>query len=503
MMLKYAGTGTYAGYGRYYQVIGTEVVDSVSCLKVTIKGNGNNTDPDADTEWSTVWLAQDTSSVVWLFKLYDALSDTTTELGKASATVWAPAAFAVGQRFGEIGNLYVQVVETGVTVDLGIGLGSYMDCIKVKWVEEEDQDFHYLASGVGIVREEWNDAGLTNGWELQMIVTDAIGDELILNFPDYGLYHYGKAGGWKQWNTINPSQMVTVDLNGDGQDELVAVFPGYGLYKKPSANDWQQINNVDPDNMIAADIDGDGDDELIAGFAGYGLYYYDDLGGWSPPINSITPDAMIRYSEGVACDFGAAYGLWSYNTSGGWSLLNTEDPDKIVAADIDGDRKDELVVSFVGWGIYIYEPASGTWQQPPVNTVIPDQIIAVDIDRDGNYELVGSFPGYGLYTCETEDGTWDPINTEIPEAMIRQGKGIAVDFGVTYGLWVWSQEGGWMLRNTADPGQMVAMDINNDGVEELVVSFSGYGLYYHDETNGWQFMNGEIPDDMKAINFYP
>jgi hypothetical protein len=30
-----------------------------------------------------------------------------------------------------------------------------------------------------------------------------------------------------------------------------------------------------------------------------------------------------------------------------------------------------------------------------------------------------------------------------------------------------------------------------------------YGLNYFDETNGWQFLNGEVPDDMNPVNFYP
>jgi len=502
MMLKYAGTGTYAGYGRYYHVIGTEVVDSISCLRVMIKGHGNNTDPDADTEWSTVWLAQDTSSVVWVFKLHDALSEKTTELGKANAMVWAPATFVVGQRFGEIGDSYREAVETGITVSLGTGLAPYTDCIKVKWVQGANEDFYYLAPGVGIVKEEWNDGGLTNGWELVEVLTRAVADELVLNFgAAYGLYQYDEAGGWKRWNTVNPSQMVTVDLNGDGTDELVAAFPGYGLYKKDSANDWQPINTVNPEKMIAADMDGDGKDELVAGFSEYGLYDYDDPGGWSPPINEIIPDVMVRYSDGVLCDYGAAYGLWSYNTSGGWVLLNAEDPDKIVSADIDGDGKDELVVSFVGWGLYLYEPEDQTWDS--INTVLPEKIVAVDIDGDAKDELVISFPGYGLYIYEPEGRVWDPINTEIPEGMIRLGSGIAVDFGTTYGLWVWSQEDGWQLRNDADPGKMAAVDIDKDGMEELVAAFSGYGLYYYDETDGWQFLNNVVPEDMKPINFYP
>jgi hypothetical protein len=50
---------------------------------------------------------------------------------------------------------------------------------------------------------------------------------------------------------------------------------------------------------------------------------------------------------------------------------------------------------------------------------------------------------------------------------------------------------------------MVAVDIDRDGVEELVVSFTDFGLYYRDETSGWQFLNAVVPEDMKPINFYP
>jgi hypothetical protein len=349
-------------------------------------------------------------------------------------------------------------------------------------------------------------SGSDCGWVDNVVYSSGVyKDELVLNFgSDYGLYQYDRPGGWNQWNTINPSQMVIVDLNGDGADEPVADFPGYGLYKKDSANDWQKINDVEAEKMIAADIDRDGKDELVASFIGYGLYYYDDPGGWVPaPINTVIPDALVRYSEGVVCDFGAAYGLWSYSTVGGWSQLNTVDPDKIVAADIDGDGEDELVVLFVGWGLYTYEPVGDIWQQ--INTAIPDEIIAVDIDGDGNDELVISFTGYGLYVFEPQGLIWQqpPINTVIPEVMIRLGSGIAADFGAAYGLWTWSWGKGWQLRNTADPGQMTVVDIENDGVQELVVSFPGYGLWYYGETNGWQFLNDVIPDDVKPINFYP
>jgi hypothetical protein len=320
-------------------------------------------------------------------------------------------------------------------------------------------------------------------------------DELILNFGStYGLWRYDQTGGFKQWNTVNPSQMVTVDLNGDGTDELVAAFPGYGLYTYDSTDGWlqintfipevmgagrnfiacdygaayglwlwdrtggwQQINTVKPDKMIAVDIDGDGQDELVASFTGYGLYSYDDPGVWTQ-INTVMPDVTVRHSNGLVCDYGATYGLWFYNQAGGWKQ----------------------------------------W-----NTVNPTQMVTVDLDGDGTEELVAAFPGYGLYTYDSVGGNWQQINTVIPDAIIRQGNGIAANYGAAYGLWNWSQGGGWKQRNTVEPGQMLSVDINKDGVEELVVSFAGYGLYYYDEAIGWQLLNSVLPEDMKAINFNP
>ncbi len=70
-------------------------------------------------------------------------------------------------------------------------------------------------------------------------------------------------------------------------------------------------------------------------------------------------------------------------------------------------------------------------------------------------------------------------------------------------MWRRAREGARVHRSPVDPGQMTAVDIDKDGVEELVVSFSDHGLWYHGETTGWQFLNAVIPEDMKPINFHP
>jgi len=123
-------------------------------------------------------------------------------------------------------------------------------------------------------------------------------------------------------------------------------------------------------------------------------------------------------------------------------------------------------------------------------------------DRITVEEMVVFLGGYGVYYDEGK-GVWRSLSTIISENMIRLNNGVACDFGAAYGLWAWSQKGGWQQMNTLDPGQMTAVDIDKDGVEELVVSFSGYGLYYFDETNGWQLLNTVVPGGMKPINFYP
>jgi hypothetical protein len=492
--LIYTGTGALKGYGRYWEALAAEVVDGVHCLKLVTKGNGNNPDPDLDPDWVYGWVAQDTDGNVWLLKVYENKTGETLFSGRAQAILWMPATPVAGTIFRQMMDEYTQLEKSGLEVILGTGLGPYQNCVRLLWTDFTDMELEYLVPNVGLVVEEYNE-GLS-GWKLQRIIrAGSSKDELVLNFgPAYGLYQYDRTGGWKQWNTVNPSLMVTGDLNGNSTDVLVAAFPGYSLYTYDSADGWQlinteipegmisfrngiacdygaayglwllnqtgawqQIKTVNPEKMIAADIDGDGQDELIVSFIGDGLYSYDDPGVWTQ-INTVIPDAMVRYSNGVVCDFGAAHGLWSYSKSGGWVQFNPADPDRIVAVDIDNDGRDELVVSFAGWGLYTYEPVGRIWQQ---------------------------------------------INTVIPDGMIRQGNGIAVDYGAAYGLWVWSQGGGWVQRNTVDPGKMTTVDIDKDGVEELVVSFSGFGLYYFDETIGWQLLNAVVPDDMKPINFYP
>jgi hypothetical protein len=47
---------------------------------------------------------------------------------------------------------------------------------------------------------------------------------------------------------------------------------------------------------------------------------------------------------------------------------------------------------------------------------------------------------------------------------------------------------------------MVAADIDNDGLDELAVAFSGYGLYTYDPTDLWEQLNPVVPENMIRLN---
>ena len=80
---------------------------------------------------------------------------------------------------------------------------------------------------------------------------------------------------------------------------------------------------------------------------------------------------------------------------------------------------------------------------------------------------------------------------------------LVLDYGTLYGLWHYDQVRLWTRWNTADPDKLLAVDIDNDGTDELIASFAGYGLYtYEPTTMGWVRINATLPDNMKPIDFF-
>jgi len=81
-------------------------VDGVQCLKLVIKGNGNNPLPDLDPDWIYGWVAQDTEGNVWLLRAYENITGETLFSGRAEAILWMPATPAAGTIFRQMADEY-------------------------------------------------------------------------------------------------------------------------------------------------------------------------------------------------------------------------------------------------------------------------------------------------------------------------------------------------------------------------------------------------------------
>jgi hypothetical protein len=146
-----------------------ETVDGVNCLKLLVKGHGNDPDPDVDPEWYYLWGAQDAEGNVWCLQYYTSVIDTTVTLGRANAVMWLPAEPIVGQVFRRFGDEQMQVQAIGVTTPPAVnGLGPFEDSLRLIGVRDVEPDkIEYYARHVGSVYEVWHEPDQTIYWEIE------------------------------------------------------------------------------------------------------------------------------------------------------------------------------------------------------------------------------------------------------------------------------------------------------------------------------------------------
>ena len=256
---NFAGYGNVAGATKYWLAEAVEEIDGVSCLKVRFQGNGNNPNPDLDSEAHVGWFAQDTDGNVWALQIYDTENNESFYFGKADAVLWMPAAPVVGQVFRQFLGMTTQVLKTGLNVpQLSTGLGPFTGCIQLLTLEAGEPgegNLGYECPGYNTVKEAWVGETQATGWELQQIIrAEGARDELVADFGTSGLWRLDQPGGWSQLHPVVPDQIVTVDIDDDGLDELAATFPGSGLYtydlQNDPANRWTPIHPLVPNAMI-------------------------------------------------------------------------------------------------------------------------------------------------------------------------------------------------------------------------------------------------------------
>ena len=80
--------------------------------------------------------------------------------------------------------------------------------------------------------------------------------------------------GWTQLHYLDATDILTADLDGNGQDDIIVNFPGAGLWVRYNNTTWSQLNALNSTALGAGNIDGDAGRkaDLIVSFAGYGVW---------------------------------------------------------------------------------------------------------------------------------------------------------------------------------------------------------------------------------------
>ena len=258
-------------------------------------------------------------------------------------------------------------------------------------------------------------------------------------------------GGWLL-NTGDNRFDLMADFDGDGKTELLVTSPwGIGILKLSGSTlsavmmaqngtrfgGWL-LNTGDNRFGPVGDFDGDGKTEILV---------------TSPWGISIFKLSGSTFTVPMMAENGTRFGGW---------LLNTGDNRFSPVGDVDGDKKEEIVISSP-WGIGILKLSGSTLSAMMMaqngtrfggwllNTVDNHLITLADLDGDRKAELVISSP-WGIGVLKLSGST-------LTAPMMAQN-------GTRFG--------GWLL-NTADNRIGPAADLDGDGKAELFVS-SPWGI---------------------------
>ncbi|WP_310992436.1 T9SS type A sorting domain-containing protein [Aequorivita marina] len=241
-------------------------------------------------------------------------------------------------------------------------------------------------------------------------------------------------------STILPSEIITADLDGDGDEDVVVCSIGENAIiwfeNTNGLGDFgpkQTITNsaLSGRSVYAADLDGDLDIDLLATSSGNKrLYWYENLDG----LGTFGPDQLIVET----LDYGGFVSVF--------------------AIDIDGDSdNDVLAAEFGGNTLSWFENTNGLGafgpQQIITSTLItPYMIFSIDLDNDGDLDVLSA------------SGTDDKV----------------IWYENTDGLGTFSTEK-VITTLTDNPRSVYAADIDNDGDNDVLsASIADYKIAWYE-----------------------
>ncbi len=176
----------------------------------------------------------------------------------------------------------------------------------------------------------------------------------------------------------------------------------------------------------------------------------------------------------------------------------------IVAADIDGDGTDEVIVDYGSMGLYVYDFWTHSWTK--LHAMDVESVVVGNFDTDATEELVIDFGVPGLYLYDPDQVKWQRITNINPKSVTvfnyddpTPDDEILVDLGAGNGLYVYDPSTGvWVRFNTNTAQHILAAGFDNGANEELLIDFGPLGLYFWDDA--WYKIHTTSPVAMIAAD---
>jgi hypothetical protein len=305
------------------------------------------------------------------------------------------------------------------------------------------------------------------------------GGNVYTCWQSYGVHYRNRPGGtWGAENAVPSSSCyaLTDVATSPLQDKIYYVWDSSGgdIYCGVII---QYVAPAESSDQAVGDFDGDGRDEVAVDFGANGIWLADDS-GWSQisannPERLLAMDVQGDHIDEIIGDFGAS-GLWIW-VNNAWHIISSRNADFFVAGNIDGKGGEELIVDFGSIGLWTWNGYN--WTQ--LSGAKSNSLVAADVDGDGSAEVASGFGALGLWLWK--GGSWSQLSGLAPQTMVAGnadgsgGEELIADFGAV-GVWV-RNAGNWIKVSPADADALLIADVNGDGIKEFLGDFGALGLY--------------------------